>query len=64
MPTDLREEYDEKGYIFEDRYPDQTRAVVSLTHSFHGLSICQDLVGHSVGGRALGVESLEYPQYN
>jgi CubicO group peptidase (beta-lactamase class C family) len=45
-------------------YPRQKVAVVYLANSFNGLGICRELVAHAIGGRALGVEYLEYLQYD
>jgi tetratricopeptide (TPR) repeat protein len=53
--------------IFRDyiiAYPEQKTAVVYLTNSFNGLSICSDLVGRSIGGQALGNAFLNYRAYN
>ena len=45
-------------------YPAQKTAVVYLTNSFNGLSICPELVGRSVGGQALGSVHLNYRSYD
>jgi tetratricopeptide (TPR) repeat protein len=45
-------------------YPKQRIGVVYLTNSFYGLGLCGELVTQSIGGRALGVESLEYLPYD
>jgi CubicO group peptidase (beta-lactamase class C family) len=53
--------------IFRDyiiAYPEQKTAVVYLTNSFNGLSICSDLVGRSIGGQALGNAFLNYRAYD
>lgn len=49
--------------IFRDyiiAYPEHKTAVVYLTNSFNGLSVCSDLVGRSVGGQALGNTFFNY----
>ncbi|NIO28919.1 MAG: serine hydrolase [Candidatus Latescibacteria bacterium] len=51
-----------RNYILA--YPEHKIAVVYLANSFYGLGICQELVAHSIGGRALGAESLKYLQYD
>jgi len=51
-----------RNYIIA--YPQQKAAVVYLTNSFNGLSICPDLVGRSVGGQALGNAHLNYRSYD
>lgn len=53
--------------IFRDyiiAYPEHGIGVVYLTNSFHGLSICGELVARSIGGRALGCDSLGYDRYD
>ncbi len=53
--------------IFRDyiiAYPEHKIAVIYLTNSFNGLSICSDLVGRSVGGQALGNTHLNYRTYD
>ncbi len=45
-------------------YPKNKTAVVYLTNSFNGLSVCSDLVGRSVGGQALGNAHLNYRAYD
>jgi CubicO group peptidase (beta-lactamase class C family) len=53
--------------IFRDyiiAYPEHKTAVVYLTNSFNGLSICSDLVARSVGGQALGNTFLNYRSYD
>jgi len=51
-----------RNYIIA--YPEQKTAVVYLTNSFNGLSICSDVVGHSIGGQALGNAHLNYRTYD
>ena len=51
-----------RNYIIA--YPAQRTAVVYLTNSFNGLSICSELVGRSVGGQALGNAHLNYRPYD
>ena len=53
--------------IFRDyiiAYPERKAAVVYLTNSFNGLSVCNDLVALSLGGRALGNDFLNYRRYD
>jgi CubicO group peptidase (beta-lactamase class C family) len=53
--------------IFRDyiiAYPEHKTAVVYLTNSFNGLSVCSDLVGRSVGGQALGNTFFNYRTYD
>ena len=53
--------------IFRDyiiAYPKQKTAVVYLTNSFNGLSVCSELVGRSIGGQALGNAHLNYKAYD
>jgi CubicO group peptidase (beta-lactamase class C family) len=45
-------------------YPGEKAAVVYLTNSFYGLSICQDIIACSLGGQALGNEALEYSHWD
>ncbi len=45
-------------------YPARKTAVVYLTNSFNGLSICPDVVARSVGGQALGNSYLNYRHYD
>jgi len=45
-------------------YPERKAAVVYLTNSFNGLSVCADLVGKSIGGQALGNAYLNYRPYD
>ena len=51
-----------RNYIIA--YPKQKTGVVYLANSFHGLTLCRDLVGRSIGGEARGVEFLEYLKYD
>jgi len=51
-----------RNYIIA--YPKQKTAVVCLTNSFNGLSVCSDIVGRSVGGQALGNTFLNYRTYD
>jgi hypothetical protein len=51
-----------RNYIIA--YPGQKTAVVYLTNSFNGLSICSDVVGRSLGGHALGNVHLNYRSYD
>jgi CubicO group peptidase (beta-lactamase class C family) len=51
-----------RNYIIA--YPKQKMAVVYLTNSFNGLSICEELVGRSVGGQARGSTYLNYRSYD
>jgi len=51
-----------RNYIIA--YPKQKTAVVYLANSFYGLGICRDLVANSIGGQALGVEFLQYLNYD
>lgn len=51
-----------RNYIIA--YPERKAAVVYLTNSFNGLSVCGDLVARSLGGRALGSAFLNYRPYN
>lgn len=51
-----------RNYIIA--YPEQKTAVVYLTNSFNGLSICSDVVGRSIGGQALGNAHLNYRTYD
>jgi CubicO group peptidase (beta-lactamase class C family) len=53
--------------IFRDyiiAYPKHKTAVVYLTNSFNGLSVCSELVGRSIGGQALGNTHLNYRAYD
>jgi tetratricopeptide (TPR) repeat protein len=53
--------------IFRDyiiAYPEHKTAVVYLTNSFNGLSVCSELVGRSIGGQALGNTHLNYRAYD
>ncbi|HSA96209.1 MAG TPA: serine hydrolase [Acidobacteriota bacterium] len=45
-------------------YPKQKTAVVYLTNSFNGLSVCADVVRRSVGGQSLGSAELNYRPYD
>lgn len=45
-------------------YPEGKSGVVYLTNSEYGLSICPDLVQHSLGGQALGSVALNYHPYD
>jgi tetratricopeptide (TPR) repeat protein len=46
-------------------YKKQKIGVVYLTNSYNGLSICQDIIRHSIGGgKELGVAYLNYDQYD
>lgn len=51
-----------RNYIIA--YPEQKTAMVYLANSFHGLSICGELVAKSIGGKARGNEFLQYPAYD
>lgn len=51
-----------RNYIIA--YPKQKTAVVYLTNSFNGLSVCSELVGRSIGGQALGNTFLNYRTYD
>jgi CubicO group peptidase (beta-lactamase class C family) len=51
-----------RNYIIA--YPEQKTAVVYLANSFYGLGVCRDLVAKSIGGQALGVEFLQYLNYD
>lgn len=51
-----------RNYIIA--YPQQKIAVVYLTNSYYGLSICPDLVSRSIGGQALGNAFLGYKHYD
>jgi CubicO group peptidase (beta-lactamase class C family) len=51
-----------RNYIIA--YPQHRIAVVYLTNSYYGLSICQDLVSRSIGGQALGNAFLGYKHYD
>lgn len=51
-----------RNYIIA--YPKQKTAVVYLTNSFNGLSVCSDVVGRSIGGQALGNTHLNYRTYD
>jgi tetratricopeptide (TPR) repeat protein len=51
-----------RNYIIA--YPQQKMAVVYLTNSYYGLSICPDLVSRSIGGQALGNAFLGYKHYD
>ncbi len=51
-----------RNYIIA--YPGPKAAVVYLTNSFNGLSICPDVVGRSVGGQALGNAHLNYRRFD
>jgi CubicO group peptidase (beta-lactamase class C family) len=51
-----------RNYILA--YPAQKLGVVYLTNSFNGLSICQDIVAETIGGKALGVAFLKYERYD
>jgi CubicO group peptidase (beta-lactamase class C family) len=45
-------------------YPKKKTAVVYMTNSFNGLSICSSLVARSLGGQALGATYLNYRPYD
>ena len=45
-------------------YAKQKTAVVYLTNSFNGLSVCSELVGRSIGGQSLGNTHLNYRAYD
>jgi CubicO group peptidase (beta-lactamase class C family) len=45
-------------------YPERKTAVVYLTNSFNGLSICAEVVGRSLGGQALGNAFLNYRRFD
>lgn len=45
-------------------YPQQKTALVYLTNSAYGLSICTDLVTHAIGGNSLGNVYLDYKSYD
>jgi tetratricopeptide (TPR) repeat protein len=51
-----------RNYIIA--YPQHKVAVVYLTNSYNGLSICPDLVSRSIGGQALGNAFLGYKHYD
>ncbi len=51
-----------RNYIIA--YPRQKTAVVYLTDSYYGLSICSDLVSHSIGGKSIGNVYLGYKPYD
>lgn len=51
-----------RNYIIA--YPQHKIAVVYLTNSYYGLSICPDLVSLSIGGQALGNAFLDYKHYD
>ncbi|UCH98451.1 MAG: serine hydrolase [Candidatus Aminicenantes bacterium] len=51
-----------RNYIIA--YPRHKMAVVYLTNSYYGLSICADLVSRSIGGQALGNAFLDYKHYD
>lgn len=51
-----------RNYIIA--YPEQKTAVVYLTNSFNGLSICANVVGRSIGGQASGNTFLNYRAYD
>ncbi len=51
-----------RNYIIA--YPQHKLAVVFLTNSFFGLSICPELISHSIGGQALGNAFLGYKHYD
>jgi CubicO group peptidase (beta-lactamase class C family) len=46
-------------------YKKQKIGVVYLTNSYNGLSICQDIINHSIGGgKELGIAYLNYDRYD
>jgi CubicO group peptidase (beta-lactamase class C family) len=45
-------------------YPARKAALVYLTNSFNGLSVCADIVGKGLGGQALGNAYLKYRPYD
>lgn len=51
-----------RNYIIA--YPERKAAVVYLTNSFNGLSVCAEVVGRSLGGAALGNAFLNYRPYD
>jgi CubicO group peptidase (beta-lactamase class C family) len=44
-------------------YPEHGLGLVYLTNSYFGLGIGQELIAETIGGNALGLEYLDYPQY-
>jgi len=51
-----------RNYIIA--YPEEKSGIIYMTNSFYGLGICPDLVGHSLGGQALGSVALNYRPYD
>jgi tetratricopeptide (TPR) repeat protein len=51
-----------RNYIIA--YPEQKTAVVYLTNSYNGLSVCSEMVGRSIGGQALGNANFNYRKYD
>lgn len=51
-----------RNYIIA--YPERKAAVVYLTNSFNGLSVCAEVIGRSLGGTALGNSFLNYRPYD
>lgn len=51
-----------RNYIIA--YPREKAGVVYLANSFYGLSICADIVAHSLGGQDLGRAALKYISYD
>ena len=51
-----------RNYIIA--YPEHKTAVVYLTNSNNGLSVCSELVGRSIGGQALGNANFNYRSYD
>ena len=51
-----------RNYIIA--YPEEKSGVIYLTNSFYGLGICPDIVGHSLGGQAMGSVALNYRPYD
>lgn len=47
-----------RNYIIA--YPKERFGVVYLTNSYYGLSICQEIVSKTIGGKAIGVSFLGY----
>jgi CubicO group peptidase (beta-lactamase class C family) len=45
-------------------YPERKAALVYLTNSFNGLSVCAGIVGKGLGGQALGNAYLNYRRYD
>ena len=51
-----------RNYIIA--YPAPKTGVIYFANSFHGLGICQDIVGRSIGGLDAGRAALDYLPYN